>query len=166
MIETTATHANITDLHILLARHEGGGRKVTVGSEPRPATLAEADTMLAFYSLARTTPWDLAPAVGVAAPVERIDNRFSGTVAARLHLAVGTTHEEYALALAKEAQDGDLISDTELSADYVVAGSRLESGTMRIHMVGEGQTWEQRYTTEFPADQPVMVARRKITGAR
>jgi hypothetical protein len=161
MIQMTATHANITDLHILLVRHEGGGRKVTVGSEPRPATLAEADTMLAFYSLARTAEWDLAPAVGVCAPVARVDNRFSGTVAARLNQAVGTTHEEFEVMPAHRAEDGDLISDLDISDLYVVAGSRREGDIMRIHMVSEGKTWEDRYTTNFPANQFVQVARRK-----
>lgn len=161
MIEMTATHANVTDLHILLVRHEGGGRKVTVGSEPRPATLAEADTMLAFYSLARTSAWDLAPAVGVAAPVQRVDNRFSGTVAARIWGHVGTTHEEWVAMPAHKVEDGDLISDLEITEAYVVAASRREGSIMRVHMVSEGKTWEDRHATNFPADQFVMVARRK-----
>lgn len=129
-------------------------------TEARPMTLAEADTYLAFHSLGRVAQWDLHKD-GLSALVRKVDNRFNGTVAARLNKAVGTTHEEYKLALAKEAQDGDLISDTELSNDYVVAGSRREGSAMRIHMVSEGKTWEDRYTTDFPADQPVMIARRK-----
>lgn len=162
MIETTATHANITDLHILLVRHEGGGRKVTVGSEPRPATLAEADAMLAFYSLGRTTAWDLAPAVGVAASVQRIDNRFNGVSAARLWQRIGTTHgQDFLPVLASEVEPGWLITDQDHSEVYLVAGQSVELTTAKIHMVSEGKTWDERHTGEFGRDTIVWVSKPK-----
>lgn len=161
MFETTATHVNITDLHILLVRHEGGGRKITVGSEPRPATLADADTALAFYSLGRITEWDLAPGVGVFAQVKEIDNRFNGTVAARLEQAVGTTHEEFEYDQASNVENGDLISDSELSGISVVAGCSTDGDVTKIHQVTEGRTWDDRYTGHFMPGQFIMRARRK-----
>jgi hypothetical protein len=61
---------------------------------------------------------------------------------------------------AHQAQDGDLIGDMELCGWAVVAGSRREGDTMRVHMVSEGNTWAERYSTDFPAHQLVKVARK------
>ena len=157
-----ATTATITGVSIVVAeRNDLGLVCQTLVNEARPATFADADTALAFYSLGRTGAWELDANGGVEAPVAKIDNRFNGTVAARLDQAVGTTHEPFEVMFAHQAQDGDLIGDMDLEGYAVVAGSRRESDTMRIHMVSEGQTWEDRYTTDFPAFQLVQVARKR-----
>jgi hypothetical protein len=144
------TSATITGVSLVVAeRNDFGLVCQTLVTEGRPATLAAADTALAFHSLGRTAAWELDNNGGVEAPVAKIDNRFNGTVAARLDQAVGTTHDEFELVSAATVQDGDLITDPEFSAIYVVAGSSLESGAMKIHAVGEGKTWEDRYTSIF-----------------
>jgi hypothetical protein len=136
--------ATITGVALLVA-----GQTDWLVNEVRPATFAAADTALAFASLGRTSAWELDTNGGVEATVAPVDNRFNGTVAARLDQAVGTTHGGIEAVLATSVQDGDLITDSDQSALYVVAGSRLEDGGMKIHMVGEGQVWDQRHTTVF-----------------
>lgn len=159
---SNTTTATITGVSLFIAeRNDMGLICQTVATEARPATLAEADTALAFYSLGRVGAWDLDDNGGVAATVRPVDNRFNGTVAARLDQAVGTTHEEFRVMFAHQAEDGDLIGDMDLEGYAVVAGSRRESDTMRIHMVSEGKTWEDRYSTDFPAFQLVQVARKR-----
>jgi hypothetical protein len=154
------TTATITGVSLVVAeRNDLGLVCQTLVTEGRPATLAAADTALAFHSLGRTSAWELDSNGGVEAPVAKIDNRFNGTVAARLDQAVGTTHNEFELASAATVLDGDLITDSEFSAVYVVAGSSLESGAMKIHAVGEGRTWEDRYTSIF--EGLVWVARKR-----
>lgn len=157
---SNTTTATITGVALIIAeRNDAGLVCQTVAVEARPATLAEADTALAFYSLGRIGAWDLDDNGGVAATVQTVDNRFNGTVAARLDQAEGTTHEPFEFVLATSVQDGDLISDQEFSALYVIAGSRPEAGGMKIHMVAEGKTWEDRHTTTFQGG--VWVARKR-----
>lgn len=156
------TTATITGVSLVIAeRNDLGLICHTVAIEDRPATFAEADKALAFYSLRRTSAWELDENGGVSVTVTPVDNRFNGTVAARLDRAVGTTHEEFQVMFAHQVQDGDLIGDMELEGYAVVAGSRRESDIMRIHMVSEGKTWEDRYSTDFPAFQLVQVARKR-----
>ncbi|HEU4751976.1 MAG TPA: hypothetical protein VFU47_02630 [Armatimonadota bacterium] len=163
-IFTTTARITGVAIEIIMTALYAGTTKV-VATEPRPANFQEADTFLAFHGFRRVRDWDLADLGMVEARVQMVDNRFNGTVAARLWDAVGTTHEEWvtmtAGELASAELDGWLISDMELSAPYVVAGSSLELGTAKIHMVGEGQVWAERFTGEFPAGQLVKVARRK-----
>jgi hypothetical protein len=85
----------------------------------------------------------------MSAPVRKMDNVFNGVVAVDLDDKVGTTHGEIEAVLATSVQDGDLITDQDQNALYVVAGSRLEDGGMKIHMVAELGTWESRYTSTF-----------------
>lgn len=87
------------------------------------------------------------------------DNQFNGTVAVNLWAAVGTTHEGFETVRASTIENGDIITDSELSELYVVAGSSWESGAMKVHMVAEGKTWADRYTSEFSG--VVTLARRK-----
>lgn len=157
---TAAPTAFITETTVMVTETSVMGVKRTVASESRPVSLAEADVFLAVHSLKRTGAWDLVGRM-IGAPLAKMDNVFNGTVAARLWSAVGTTHDRFEVMSARDARDGDLISDMELSEVYVVAGSRLESDTMRIHMVAEGKEWEDRYTTDFPAGRLVMVARKR-----
>lgn len=154
-----ATAAHITGTSIIITRTEETGRKVTVATEVRPASFDSADEFLAFHSMGRTAPWELSDSGMVSAPVAPIDNRFNGTVAAFLWDAVGTTHEPFETVLATSVQNGDIITDSELSELYVVAGSRPEDGGMKIHMVAGRKTWADRYTTVFHG--LVTVARRK-----
>ena len=156
---TTATITGVSFL--VLERNDLGLTCQTFATEARPATFAEADTALAFYSFRRTSAWELDENGGVSATVAPMDNRFNGTVAARLDRAVGTTHEEFETMFAYQAQDGDLIGDMELCGWAVVAGSRNEGDTARIHMVSEGKTWAERYSTDFPRHQLVKVARKR-----
>jgi hypothetical protein len=154
--------ATITGISLVIAeRNDSGLICRTVATEARPTSFGEADRALAFYSLGRVGAWELDENGGVSATVAPVDNRFNGTVAARLDQAVGTTHDEFQVAFAHEVQEGDLISDMELCGHAVVAGSRRESGTTRVHMVSEGKTWEDRYTTDFPTFQLVQVARKR-----
>jgi hypothetical protein len=153
------SQAIVTETSIVVVeRNDANLVRRTVLTESRPATFAAADTALAFHSLARTAPWELSAAGAVAAPVAMIDNRFNGVVAARLEDAVGTTHEPFALVSVQSIENGDLISDAELSALYVVAASSFESGAMRVSMVGEGQSWDDRYVSRF--EGVAMVARK------
>lgn len=157
-----STTATITGVSLIVAeRNDSGLVCQTLVNEARPATFELADTALAFASLGRTAPWELDNNGGVEAAVAPVDNRFNGTVAARLDQAVGTTHEEFRVMFADQAVDGDLIGDMDLEGFAVVAGSRLECDTMRIHMVSEGQTWADRYTTDFPRHQLVQIARKR-----
>jgi len=166
MIENfTTLAAHITGVGVLVSEtNEVTGVVRTVATEPRPATFAAADTFLAVHSLGRTAPWELGESGMVSAPVAKVDNRFNGTVAARLWDAIGTTHEELAPMSARELvcrETGDLISDLDVTEPYVVAGSSLDGITAKVHMVREGGTWEERYSTDFDPDQTVMVAKRK-----
>jgi hypothetical protein len=162
MIEIITTAAVITGVSIKIERTDAVSCVTTVlATESRPATLADADTFLAVHSLGRVGAWELDENGGVAAEVRKVDNRFNGTVAARLWEAVGTTHEEWDVAPAGSVQDGDLISDMDISEPYVVAGSRRELDTMRVHMVRDGGTWDSRHTAEFDAGQLVQVARKR-----
>jgi len=133
----------------------------TLVTEARPATLADADMALAFASLGRTSAWELDTNGGVEATVAPVDNRFNGTVAARLDQAVGTTHEPFEIMHAHQVQDGDLIGDMELNGYAVAAGTRPMGDLTKVHMVSEGKTWEDRYTTDFPSYQLVQVARKR-----
>lgn len=114
----------------------------------RPVSLAVADQELARHSLIRTAPWDLA-AMGLIAPVRKMDNVFNGVMAVDLDEKVGTTHSEWMLIPATKIQDGDLITDPEQSETYVVAGSSVESGGAKIHMVRDGKEWNDRHTSVF-----------------
>jgi hypothetical protein len=157
----TAT-AEITGTAIMIhIRASFAGSLETVATEDRPANLADADTMLAFHGFGRVGAWDLGAGGTVTARVRMVDNSFNGTRAARLDQAIGTTHGELELVLTHTVLDGDLVTSEPGCPLAVVAGSRYESGTMRLHMVSDGKTWEDRYTTNFPADRPIWVARRK-----
>ena len=164
--ETFTTYsAHITGVGVLITEsNEVTGVKRTVATETRPATFAAADTFLAVHSFRRTQDWELGAAGMVSAPLARMDNRFNGTVAARLDQAVGTTHGPFEMMTARELVcselEGQLITDSEQSVPYVVAGSSLDGMTAKVHMVGEGQDWSQRYTTEFHPDRIVWVAQR------
>jgi hypothetical protein len=114
--------------------------------------------MLAVYGYGRTGAWDL-DGQNLVAPVATVDNLFNGTRAARLDLAVGTTHEEFELAMASTVGNGDLVTDREFSEVYVVGGSSTECGSTKLHMVREGATWGDHHTGEF--EGLIMVARRK-----
>jgi hypothetical protein len=130
-----------------------------VVTEVRPASLAEADRALAAYGFRRVRDWDLDSNGGVEARLQMIDNSFNGTRAARLDQAVGTTHDEFELVLASSVNNGDLITDADRSAIYVVGGSSTECGVTKLHQVGEGQTWDDHYTGSF--EGLVWCARRK-----
>lgn len=147
-------------IEIVMEAQYAGTREV-VATEARPASFQEAETFLAVHGFRKVRNWDLGELGMVSARVGQVDNKFGGTRAARLWDAVGTTHGEWETAQARTVEDGDLISDLEVSEPYVVAGSRFEMDTMRVHMVRDGGVWAERYTTDFPASQLVKVARRK-----
>jgi hypothetical protein len=159
---SNTTTATITGVSIVVAeRNDAGLVCQTLLTESRPASFDQADVALAYVSMRRTSAWELDGNGGVEAPVAGIDNRFNGTVAARLWDAVGTTHDDFTRVFAHQANDGDLISDAELSDVYVVAANRHEGDTVRIHMVGECKTWEERFTTDFDRFRIVQVARKR-----
>lgn len=141
--------AVITGSSLVLAEvNDAGLTSWLIAEEARPASFQEADTTLAWYGYGRTEAWDLVGA-GVSARVEQIDNLFNGVRAARLDQAVGTTHNEFDLVPASSINNGDLVTDGDRSAIYVVGGSSTECGVTKLHQVGEGQTWDQHYTGEF-----------------
>ena len=160
MIQTIAA---VSGTAVAIEVHEAGVCQ-TLATESRPATFADADTFLAVHGYGRTSDWELAEYGMVHAPVAQIDNMANGVRAARLWDKVGTTHEPFTFMAARELahrETGDLISDSELSEPYLVAGSSLDGSVVNVHMVSEGKTWEQRHTGYFMPDQLVMVAKRK-----
>lgn len=140
----------------------GGSGDVTVlASETRPLSLAKADTMLSAHGYGRTEEWDLTLSGGVAAEVKQVDNLFNGVRAARLDQAVGTTHDEFEYDQARNVENGDLISDGEISEIYVVGGSSTDGDVTKIHMVQEGKVWDDRFTGHFMPGQLVKRARKR-----
>src|SRR5690606_11789208 len=151
-VEMTSTYAGTTEV---------------VFTEARPATLPDADHVLAAHGFGRVRDWDLGPNGDVRAQVRMIDNECGGTRAVRLWDAIGTTRGELETVVVgirdgmPTINDGELITDMDESGLYVVAGSGLECGTARIHMAREGGNWEDRCTEDFHFGQVVKVARRK-----
>lgn len=159
--------AIITGTAIRVEMRDLLGTVEQVFTEPRPATFAHADTALAAHGFGRIRgwSWNLGEQGTVTAQLQVIDNRFNGTRAARLDQAIGTTHGKLETVPASSVNNGDIITDLEECALYVVAGSNPGwnnyGPAIRVHMVGEGKVWDDRYTTDFPAGQLVKVARRK-----
>lgn len=127
----------------------------------RPASLADADRVLAASSLIRTGAWDLSANGTVSAPLRRMDNVFNGTVAANLDTAVGTTHDEWVTVRAEDVENGDLVSDLEFSETYVVAGCSHDGSMFKIHQVRDGKEWADRFTGHFHPNQLVECARKR-----
>lgn len=131
---------------VLVERNASGLVCQTLGEEVRPLNLADADMMLAAHGYGRVGGWDLEGA-NLAAEIAPVDNLFNGVRAARFDAALGTTHEAaFELAAATTVDNGDLVTDAEFSAVYLVAGS---DGTGKLHMVAEGKNWDDRHTAEF-----------------
>lgn len=144
--------ASVTDSNIVLAERTESGlaaQYIAIRDE-RPATLAEAEAWLAEQGYRVAGGWDLATThTGVEATVRELDNKFNGVRAAGLEAMVGTTHYEFELMSATMVANGDLVTDSDRSAIYVVAGSSTEGTVTKLHMVGEGKEWNERYTGEF-----------------
>lgn len=156
------TTATITGTEIVIAdRNDAGLLCDVVGIEKRPATFKLADEFLAVHKLGRTADWELDADGNVSALVTEVDNEFNGVRAARLWEKVGTTHDQFDMVPARTVVNGDLISDGEMCAPYLVAASSLESDQMKLHMVAESKNWNDRYTYRFSADQLVNVARKR-----
>jgi hypothetical protein len=131
---------------VLVERNSSNLVAWTIGEEARPASLADADMALAAHGYGRTGAWDL-EGDNLAAPIAQVDNLFNGVRAARFDQAMGTTHaDRFELVSATTVENGDLVTDAEESVVYLVAGS---DGTGKIHMVAEGKTWDDRFTSEF-----------------
>lgn len=156
MFQTTATITGST--LVVVERNEAGLTTALVLEVARPADFRTADVELAAAGLGRTSAWEL-DGDNISAPVATVDNEFNGTRAAKLWAAVGTTHEEFELALASTVANGDLVTDSEFSEVYVVGGSSTECGLTKLHMVRELGTWADRHTGEFSG--LIQVARRK-----
>jgi hypothetical protein len=155
-----AITATITGVTLIAAeRNDSGLVCRTLLETVRPATFAAADEELAFASLVRMEDWELGRDGVVEARVTTLDNRFDGTVAVRLGQAIGTTHESFETVSSAEIEVGDIITDREISELYVVAGTSVEGDSVKVHMVREGDTWADRYTSDF--DGFVTLARRK-----
>lgn len=156
MIRTLAT---ITGSTLVVVERNDMGLTTKIHLEvARPANLAAADIELAAAGLGRTGAWDL-DEDNLAAPVAAVDNEFNGVRAAKLWEKVGTSHDEFELALASSVNNGDLVTDPEFSEVYLVAGSSTECGVTKLHQVRDGGTWESRYTGEFRG--LVQVARKR-----
>lgn len=151
--------AIITGQTIVLAERNSSNLVTwTIGEEARPASLADADMALAAFGYGRTGAWDL-EGDNMAAPIAQVDNLFNGVRAARFDAALGTTHDEFELATAASVGNGDLVTDSEFSEVYLVAGSSTECGVTKLHMVREGGTWDQHHTGHF--EGLVQVARKR-----
>lgn len=148
----------ITALIFEFTMTAAGADRRPVFSADRPANLAGADRELARHSLIRTGPWDL---VGqdLGAPVRAMDNVLNGVVAVDLDDKVGTTHGEFELVTASTVENGDLVTDQDHQAVYLVAGSSTECGVTQLHMVADGKEWADRFTGEFTG--LVWVARKR-----
>jgi hypothetical protein len=157
MIRTLAT---ITSGNIVLAEiNDAGLTAHLIGEEDRPANFAAADMALAAHGYGRVGAWDLGGADHITAPIEKVDNLFNGVRAARFDDALGTTHDQFELATAASVGNGDLVTDSEFSEIYLVAGSSTELGVTKLHMVREGGTWDQHHTGQF--EGLVQVARKR-----
>jgi hypothetical protein len=162
MTATTAAAPVIATISAGWITIQADGTSALVASEARPANLADADTMLAWNGYGRTGSWDLAEAGNIAAPVQRVDNRFNGVTAARLWQRLGTTHSQNFLpVLASQVEPGWIITDHEESEVYLVAGQSVDGSIAKIHMVSEGKTWGDRHTGEFGRDSLVWVSKPK-----
>jgi len=156
MIRTLAT---ITGSTLVVVERNDMGLTTKIHLEvARPANLAAADIELAAAGLGRTGAWDL-DEDNLAAPVAAVDNEFNGVRAAKLWEKVGTTHDEFELALASSVNNGDVVTDSEFCVPYLVGGSSTECGVTKLHMVGDGGTWADRHTGEFRG--LVQVARKR-----
>lgn len=135
-----------------------GADRRPIFSADRPENLEAADMVLAVHSLKRTAAWDL---VGhaVGAPVRAMDNEFNGVRAANLWAKVGTTHSEFELVPVSKVENGDLVTDSDHSEIYLVAGSSTECGVTKLHQVCDGGEWADRYTGEFVG--LILVARKR-----
>jgi hypothetical protein len=155
-----AITATITPQSIIVAdRNDAGLLCEVILEEARPATFELADLALATVSLVRHEAWELDGEGNVSARVTDLDNKFNGVVAARMDAMIGTTHGEIEPVLAETIQDGDIITDQEVSALYLVAGSSVAFGTAKVHMVAEGKGWYDRHTSAFSG--VVWVARKR-----
>lgn len=142
--------ATITATEIVVAdRNASGLICQTLLIEARPATFELADMALATVSLTRTEAWELGGDGAIHAQVTDLDNTFNGVVAARLENKIGTTHGEIEPVLARTVQNGDIITDREASALYLVAGTNPAGQDMKVHMVAEGKGWNDRHTSTF-----------------
>lgn len=143
--------AVITGQTLVLVERNGSGLVCqTIAEEARPTSFVEADMALAFHSYGRTSSWELAADGTVVAGIAPVDNRFNGVPAARFDEALGSTHaDEFELVLAATVENGDLVTDAEFSAVYVVAGSESHGHSAKLHLVAEGKTWEDRCSSEF-----------------
>lgn len=164
MGDVFTTTAIITGTEIRVqTRGQYTGHVEVAFTEARPASLADADMVLALHSLRRVLDWDLGADGTVQARVALVDNRFGGTVAARIEGHLGSTHEELSICFVGNLEPGDLISSAPSGEPvYVVAGCSTEMGETKIHMVGEGQTWEERYTASWPAGSVVWGAHKRV----
>lgn len=144
--------ASITDSNIVLAERTGSGlaAQYIAVQDFRPTSLAEAEAWLAAQGYRVVKGWDLALThTGVEATVRKMDNEFNGVRAADLEGKIGVTHHEPELMMASQVGNGDLVTDSDRSTFYVVAGSSTEGSVTKLHMVGENKEWEERYTGEF-----------------
>jgi hypothetical protein len=154
--------ATITAQTILVAdRNDAGLVCQTFLEEARPATFELADLALATVSMVRTEAWELDADGNVSAQVTDLDNTFNGVVAARLDDKIGTTHGEIEPVLAETVANGDLITDREVSALYVVAGGSLSDDIQRVLMVADGKGWNDRHAANFGRREIVWVARKR-----
>lgn len=157
-----AITATITSQSIIVAdRNDAGLLCEIVLEEARPATFELADLALATVSLVRHEAWELDQNGNVSARVTDLDNTFNGVVAARLDAKIGTTHGEIEPVLAETVVNGDLITDREVSALYVVAGGSLTDAHQRVNMVADGKGWNDRHAGTFGRREIVWVARKR-----
>lgn len=155
------TAAVITGSTIVLAEiNDSGLTSRLIAEAARPESFETAATFLAEHGYRVTGSWDLSGA-GVQALVRKLDNLFDGVRAANLDAKVGTTHSEFRPVAARTVNNGDLVSDVELTETYLVGGSSTDGDVTKLHMVREGGEWNDRYTGEFTPDQFVMVARKR-----
>jgi len=149
---TRSIIASITDANAVLAERTSGGLAAHYIAirDDRPASFGEAEAWLAEHGYRVVGGWDLsAMHTGVDAKVRPLDNLFNGVRAAGLWAKVGTTHTGWELVPAREVANGDLVTDSDKSEPYLVAGSSTEGTVTKLHMVGEGKEWSERHTGEF-----------------
>jgi hypothetical protein len=144
--------ATITDSSIIITdRNDAGLVCETIAvNENRPASFAAADFWLAAQGYRVVGGWELGIGhTGLDAKVRKLDNVFAGVRAAGLWEKVGRTHGQFELTPASQVRNGDLVTDSDYSEVYLVAGSSTEGTVTKLHQVAEGKEWNERYTGEF-----------------
>lgn len=82
-------------------------------------------------------------------------------VALHLYARIGVTYGIIGWTPVDEVRPFDLLicPDEDCRCAVLVRGSRIEGDINKMHLMREGNTWEQRFTERYPRDMHLYVAR-------